>query len=96
MFPSNPLPCKEVMAIARSIASWTWKRFTAEDFSEIQRGRKAKWTAKYSQKHIGLDLLKNGFTTTRISEELGIPLRTVQRWSKEQKEAELLQLLEKR
>lgn len=41
-----PLPCSEVKATAKSIATWVWKRFSYGDFSEIQAKRGAKGGAK--------------------------------------------------
>ena len=35
----NPLPDREVRALVKSVASWTWKKFNAAKFSEIQRER---------------------------------------------------------
>ena len=37
-FP-NPLRPAEVRSIARSVARWTWRRFSNEKFSELQRHR---------------------------------------------------------
>lgn len=38
-FPNNPLDPGEVWDIARSIARWTWRHFSPETFSKIQRAR---------------------------------------------------------
>ena len=92
-YPDNPLPDNHVKSTAKSIATWTWRHFTPERFSEIQRGRKAKWTAKYSEKNTGLELMKQGFSTAEISKELGVTPRIVRMWRNEQKEAEILQRL---
>lgn len=43
-FPA-PLPPSEVRSIARSVARWTWTRFSAEAFSERQRLRQARQVA---------------------------------------------------
>lgn len=34
-----PLPLPEVKATAKSVAKWTWQRFSAADFSQIQQAR---------------------------------------------------------
>jgi len=34
-----PLPLAEVRGIARSVAKWTWRHFSNEKFSELQRHR---------------------------------------------------------
>ena len=39
---NTPLDIKEVTYIAKSISGWTWKNFSSERFSQIQRRRGAK------------------------------------------------------
>lgn len=41
-----PLPPSEVRSIARSVAKWTWERFSAAAFAERQRLRQARQVAK--------------------------------------------------
>ena len=41
-FASSPLHYGEFKAIAKSVAKWTWQRFTPEEFSRIQRERSRK------------------------------------------------------
>lgn len=49
-----PLPVSEVRSIAKSVAKWTWKHFTLEAFSKIQRARiNKRWAG-----HIPLHELK--------------------------------------
>ena len=43
---SSPLDDSEVRQLARSVSRWTWRNFTSEKFSEIQRGRSLKASAK--------------------------------------------------
>ena len=38
----EPLPEKEIRRLARSVAWWIWRKFTPEQFSEIQRHRGQK------------------------------------------------------
>lgn len=43
IFPtSTPLDFNEIKAIAKSISKWTWAKFTAEKFSQIQKARRRK------------------------------------------------------
>lgn len=63
-FPAA-LPISEVRAIAKSVAKWTWRKFSVEKFSAIQSARIAKrWAG-----HVSLD-------TTMPWVEMGISRRT--------------------
>ena len=83
IYPDRPLPATELKDIARSIQKWTWRNFTPEKFSEIQKKRRARRTLKYSKKNDGLELLANGHSTAEIAARLTVSQRTVQRWKKE-------------
>ena len=82
-FPETPLPEKEVRSIAKSVAIWTWEHITPETFSKIQSRRRARHTLKYSEKDTGIELLKLGFSTEEIMQELGVSERTCYRWKEE-------------
>lgn len=43
------LPFNELKAIAKSISKWTWQKFSAEKFSEIQAARGKKRKGKYTK-----------------------------------------------
>lgn len=46
----NPLPFAEIRAITKSVAKWTWKRFSPEAFSAIQRARiNKRWAGHESE-----------------------------------------------
>lgn len=44
---ARPLSPSEISAIAKSVANWTWKRFSPERFSAIQRHRAQTRTRKH-------------------------------------------------
>ncbi|WP_276324646.1 primase C-terminal domain-containing protein [Rhodomicrobium udaipurense] len=50
------LPEIEARAIARSIARWTWKRFSVERFAGIQRARGKRGNEKRWADHVPLDV----------------------------------------
>jgi len=55
-FP-EALKLTEVRAIAKSVSSWTWSRFTAENFSQMQRHRAQTRT----RRHLAMvEKIKNG------------------------------------
>ena len=83
IYADRPLPAMELKDIARSIQNWTWRNFTPEKFSEIQKKRRARRTLKYSRKGEGLELLAGGYSTGEIAARLNVSQRTVQRWKKE-------------
>ena len=68
---SDPLPHSELRHIAKSIAKWTWRRFSVERFSALQSFRvKKRWAG-----HIAAE-------TTKPWEALGISRRTYYRRKK--------------
>ena len=86
----NPLPLREVRGIANSIARWTWRRFTPESFSTVQRNRVNRRWDKYSKKSMGIERLKTGASIDEIMQELGVSRRTVFNWKSEIKEKPLI------
>ena len=48
--PNNPLPIREIIATARSVAKWTWKNFDNDTFSIIQSSRGSKNTKQAQSK----------------------------------------------
>ncbi|EKO1959985.1 replication initiation protein [Salmonella enterica] len=90
-----PLSAAESACIGRSIAKWTHKRFSAEDFAqfvadthtpEIQavRGRKggiAKGEAYEEKRFMALGMLDNGYSQKAISEKLGVHRNTIRNWA---------------
>ena len=78
---SHPLPLddKESYHIAKSVARWVWRRFTREDFSAMQRARRAKRTAKTRRALAQRDarmlaLHRMGYSQRRIAKEFELSL----------------------
>lgn len=46
----QPLPYSETRSIAKSIANWTWKRFSTGEFSQIQASRRVRGAASQQRK----------------------------------------------
>jgi len=90
-FPT-PLPSREVESIAKSIAKWTWKHYTAkwsdEEFSLVQsnRAKKGKGVSRYRHppetRSKALKMRSEGATLQEVATALGVTAMTVQRWTK--------------
>lgn len=83
-FPA-PLDKREVNGIAKSVAGWTWTRFSAAAFSEIQRERAMREVAKRREKaehkrELLLDF--QDYSTHSVARITGIPRSTVIRLRK--------------
>lgn len=81
----TPLPDCEVQGIAKSVAKWTHKQFTAQGFSEIQAHRgslKGKATRDAKLQFV-IDLKEQGHSQRAIAEKVQEPRTTVQTWLKE-------------
>lgn len=91
LFGANYLPGKEVWHIARSVAKWTWRNFSAEGFSQwqAQAGKKggvasgkARAAALEDKRASARLMAAAGKSTREIAEELGTSQPTVSRWLK--------------
>ena len=86
----RPLYPNELKHIVRSVAAWTWKKFTPDGLRDliarthtpdVQRARRAKLTEKQNGvKEQGLRLIEQGFSISKIAKALGVSTRTVERW----------------
>jgi hypothetical protein len=81
-FP-KPLSYRELLSCAKSIATWTWERFTPETFSQIQRARACKrWGDQTAQKRNRLRHFMSfhpDYSLREVSRSTGTPFETVRR-----------------
>lgn len=81
-FPT-PLPYRELVSCAKSIAKWTWERFTPESFAQIQRARACKrWGDQVPQRRrqvLHFISLHPDFSLREVSRRTGLPFETVRR-----------------
>jgi hypothetical protein len=81
-FPT-PLPYREVLGCAKSIATWTWEHFTPESFSRIQRARVCKrWGNQTTQRRnclLHFMSLHPDYSLREVSRNTGIPFESVRR-----------------
>jgi hypothetical protein len=82
-----PLDPREVWWIAKSVAKWTWRRFSDEGFRKWQaeQGRKggiAKGKANEDKRASARLMAGQGMSTRAIAAELGVPRWTVRDWLK--------------
>ena len=80
----NPLPSNEVRHTATSVAKWTFRHFSAESFSEVQaaRGRRKGQKQRELLMPQVLEMRAQGATHQAISEDIGVPKRTITDWLK--------------
>jgi hypothetical protein len=91
----HPLDCREVWAVSKSVAKWTWNRFdiAASDkrFSELQacRGRKAgvasgvaRLSASEDKRASARLMRAGGMTQAAIAQALGVSQQNVSNWTK--------------
>ena len=78
-----PLKGREIKQIVRSISSWTWRRLSAEGFSDWQRKNINHRWDKESKKSQGIAMLKDGRSVDEVAIELDVTQRTVYNWLKE-------------
>ena len=81
----NPLPYREVVATAKSVAKWTYKHFTQESFSRLQASRGSRKGKKRRDELLpqAIRLRAQGATQQAIADELGVTDRTVRNWLKD-------------
>lgn len=86
--PMNEYECK---GLARSIAKWTFSRFSGEKFSQIQAARGSLKGAKLRDAVLPtvIELRSQGLTQQEISDHTGISRRTIGNWLK-RKQTELM------
>ena len=81
-FPA-PLPYRELMSCAKSIAKWTWEHFAPERFSQVQRFRaKMRWGDQVEQRRRQLRHFMNlhhDYSLREVSRRTGTPFETVRR-----------------
>lgn len=82
---SSPLPESEVRATARSVAGWTWRKFSDANFATVQaaRGRRgglAKGAANEDKRASARLMAAAGQSGRAIAAELGVNQSTVARW----------------
>lgn len=91
-FP-EPLPFKEVCQIAKSIAKWTWAKYTKQwtdsQFSKIQahRAKMGKGVARYrhtpEMRAEAVLMVSKGIPVVEVAKQFGVGVSTLYRWQKE-------------
>ena len=84
---AQPMYDSECRALARSIAKWTFSRFSEEKFSEIQSKRGSLKGAKLRQALLPqiVSMTEQGMTQRDISAHTGVSQRTISNWLKRKK-----------
>lgn len=82
----TPMLPTECAGLARSIAKWTWGRFSKERFSEIQSARGSLKGARLRGALLPtvVELKAEGLTQREISDHTGISQQTISNWLKRQ------------
>ena len=86
-----PLHDPEVMAVAKSVSSWVWQKFSLGEFQRIQRrrgqasGATRKSAAQERRERLMpsiLEMIGQGHSQRVIADTLGVPDRTIRAWMK--------------
>ena len=80
-FPT-PLPVAEVKATTKSVAKWTWRHFSPEQFSAVQsvRGSRKGKARRDELRPQAAALDAQGYSQRQIALQLGVDQGTVSRW----------------
>ena len=90
----EPLAMSEIRSIAKSVARWTYQRFSRSHVSpafrkkQQERGRaggQAKGMAYESKRIDALLLRRSGMTIKRIAEQLGVSEKSIKRWTQSER-----------
>jgi len=86
-----PLHDPEVMAVAKSVSSWVWQKFSLSEFERIQRqrgqssGAKRKSAAQKRRERLMpeiLDMIGQGHSQQVIADTVGVSQKTISNWIK--------------
>ena len=89
-----PLHDPEVMAVAKSVSSWVWQKFSLSEFGRIQRqrgqssGAKRKSAAQERRERLMpsiLEMLDQGHSQQVIADTVGVTQQTVSNWIRDYK-----------
>ena len=78
----NPLPYREVVATAKSVAKWTYKHFSQEGFSQLQASRGSRKGKKRRDELMPtvLEMNAQGASQQAIAAAVGVSQPTIRSW----------------